>query len=89
MAASITTVSASTTSASACALDETRDALYIANNTSVTAYCRIGGGTASSSAFSFVLPAGTTWEAPSAVKSQAVSVVLASGTGNILVTEVS
>lgn len=86
MAMTLTQVAASTTSATLASLDSEREALYIYNGTAVTAYIRLGGGTASSANASFVLPAGSAWEAPANVVKQAVSGVLASGTGNLTVT---
>ena len=86
MAMTLTQVAASTASATLASLDNEREALYIYNGTAVTAYIRLGGGTASSADASFVLPAGSTWEAPSNVARQAVTGALASGTGNLTVT---
>lgn len=90
MATTVTQVACNTTSKALASADDNRDALYVYNASSVTAYVLLGGGTASSTNASFALPAGSTWEAPSSKAARkAVSGVLASSTGTITVTEVS
>jgi hypothetical protein len=84
--ATVTAVPASTTSASLLAAGGARKAWVVSNPTGVVAYLRFGSGAAVSTDFTVQIAAGGYYESPQPVYAGPVQVILASGTGNVLVT---
>ena len=83
----MSSVAASTTSASRLAASASRKAWVVSNTTAAIAYLRFGSGAASATDFTVQLAATTGYyECPQPVYNGPVQVILASGTGNVIVT---
>ena len=84
--ATVTAYAASTTSGTMLAAGGSRKAWIVVNSTAAIAYLRFGSGAASATDFSVSIAVGGYYECPQPVYGGQVTAILASGTGNLLVT---
>lgn len=84
--ATVATVAASTTSAALLAAGGSRRAWVVSNLAGAIAYLRFGSGAAVATDYTVAVAAGGYYECPQPVYGGPVQVILASGTGNVLVT---
>jgi len=84
--ANVVPVSASTTSASLLTTSNGRRAFIAVNTTGAIAYLRFGSAAATSADYSVAIAAGATYESPIGGYAGPIQVILASGSGTVLVT---